>query len=558
MIGLEHSLRWGEVLAALALQLAVAAALWWRERWERSQVAGLYGMAVFLVSVALLRAGVGRVVGGYGTLVLLPVIWAALRNRRLELAFAVVGAAVVQLGPLVIDPGSYYPTSGWRGGALLIVIAGVLGATVLALVERVRTSERLHRLLAENSSDLVIRGSHDGVIRYASPASIALLGFAPEELMGSSIAELIHPDDRAGREERLALIDAAPHAGTRLARMRHRDGRWLWLEATVRPIRDAAGAVVERQYAYRDVTDRVQREEEQRALSRLATLIASGGDPAAVFDAVAEQVARLFDAIVGAVVRFDSDAGADAGRGQVVGEWTMPGTDPTGRSLDLTAPVTVSGVPWGAVGASFADGRVPDGLDRRLERFADLVSLAISNAQTLEELALQATTDAVTGLVNHRRFHERLHEELERALRYQHPLTLAVIDIDHFKRVNDTHRHQTGDRVLAEVAQQLAAQARIGDVVARVGGEEFAWLMPDTDVEGGRAAADRAREGISALTLPGALAVTVSAGICGFADDLDARALIGRADDALYAAKHAGRDRTLVYDDASSPERRAA
>ena len=558
MIGLEHSLRWGEVLAALALQLAVAAALWWRERWERSQVAGLYGMAVFLVSVALLRAGVGRVVGGYGTLVLLPVIWAALRNRRLELVFAVVGAAVVQLGPLVIDPGSYYPTSGWRGGALLIVIAGVLGATVLALVERVRTSERLHRLLAENSSDLVIRGSHDGVIRYASPASIALLGFAPQELVGSSIAELIHPDDRAGREERLALIDAAPHAATRLARMRHRDGRWLWLEATVRPIRDAAGAVVERQYAYRDVTDRVQREQEQRALSRLATLIASGGDPAAVFDAVAEQVARLFDAIVGAVVRFDSDAGADADRGQVVGEWTMPGTDPTGRSLDLTAPVTVSGVPWGAVGASFADGRVPDGLDRRLERFADLVSLAISNAQTLEELALQATTDAVTGLVNHRRFHERLHEELERALRYQHPLTLAVIDIDHFKRVNDTHGHQTGDRVLAEVAQQLAAQARIGDVVARVGGEEFAWLMPDTDVEGGRAAADRAREAISALTLPGDLAVTVSAGICGFADDLDARALIGRADDALYAAKHAGRDRTLVYDDASSPERRAA
>ena len=117
--------------------------------------------------------------------------------------------------------------------------------------------------------------------------------------------------------------------------------------------------------------------------------------------------------------------------------------------------MTVSGEPWGAVGASFADGRVPDGLDERLARFADLVSLAISNAQTLEELARQATTDAVTGLANHRRFHERLHEEIERALRYDHPLTLAVIDIDHFKRVNDTHGHQTGDRVLAEVAHQL-------------------------------------------------------------------------------------------------------
>jgi diguanylate cyclase (GGDEF)-like protein/PAS domain S-box-containing protein len=504
--------------------------------------------------VALLRAGVGRVVGGYGTLVLLPVIWAALRNRRLELVFAVGGAAVVQLGPLVIDPGSYYPTSGWRGGALLIVIAGVLGATVLALVERVRDSERLHRLLAENSSDLVIRGSRDGFIRYASPASIALLGYAPEELIGIKITQLIHPEDSVGREERLARIDSSPHVATRLARMRHRDGRWLWLEATVRPIRNAAGVVIERQYAYRDVTERVQREEEQGALSRLATLVASGGDPAAVFDAVAEQVARLFDATVGAVVRFD----ADADGGQIVGQWTMEGSEPPGRWLDLTATVTVSGVRWGAVGASFADGLVPDGLDERLARFADLVSLAISNAQTLEELARQATTDAVTGLANHRRFHERLREEIERALRYAHPLTLAVIDIDHFKRVNDTHGHQTGDRVLAEVAEQLAAQARTGDVVARVGGEEFAWLMPDTDVVGAVAAADRAREAIASLRPQDALSVTVSAGVCEFAPDLDAQSLLGCADDALYAAKRAGRDRTVVHTELDTPERRVA
>jgi integral membrane sensor domain MASE1 len=112
MIGLEHSVRWREVLAALALQLLVAAGLWWRERWEQSRLANLFGMMVFLVSVALLRDGVGRVVGGYGTLVLLPVIWAALRNRRLELVLAVAGAAVVQLGPLVIASGAYYPSSG--------------------------------------------------------------------------------------------------------------------------------------------------------------------------------------------------------------------------------------------------------------------------------------------------------------------------------------------------------------------------------------------------------------------------------------------------------------
>jgi len=207
---------------------------------------------------------------------------------------------------------------------------------------------------------------------------------------------------------------------------------------------------------------------------------------------------------------------------------------------------------------SAPDAVIPDGLDERLSRFADLVSLAIGNAQTLEELARQATTDAVTGLANHRRFHERLREEVERALRYEHALTLAMIDIDHFKRVNDTHGHQTGDRVLAAVAEALAAQARTGDVVARVGGEEFAWLMPDTDADGGLAVANRAREAIASLSPVPEVSITVSAGVCGLGPDLDAGALVRRADLALYAAKHAGRDRTIDYGALESPQRRAA
>jgi diguanylate cyclase (GGDEF)-like protein/PAS domain S-box-containing protein len=582
MIGLESSVRWGEVLAALVLQLVVGVALLWRERWQRSQSVSLLGMCLFLASVALLRDGVGRVVGGYGTLVLLPVIWAALRNRRTELLLAVAGAAVVQLGPVLVVGGPYYPDSGWRGGALLIVIAGVLGATVLALVERVRSSERLHRLLAENSSDLVIRGSREGIIRYASPAAVPMLGYSPADLVGKTIGELTHPEDQAGREERVRRIDAAPHTAIRLARMRHHDGRWLWLEATVRPIRDEGGMVIERQYAFRDVTDRVQRDEEQSALSRIATLVAAGADPAAVFDTVAEQLARLFDATTGAVVRFDLPTRT----GVTVGVWTAPGRESRACSLDLnadnvaarvfrtactarvdaecpdsshaaqrtsprggaiSAPVTVSGELWGAVGADFVDVPVPDGLEERLARFADLVSLAISNAQTLQTLAQQATTDPITGLANHRLFHERLGEEVERAHRYERSLTVAIIDIDHFKQFNDTYGHQTGDRVLAEVAAQLATEARTTDLVARIGGEEFAWIMPDTDERGGCAAADRARQAISSLHPSAAGSVTVSIGICSLADGLGRQELIHHADQALYAAKEAGRDRVALH-----------
>ncbi len=589
MIGLEPSVRWHEVLVALIIQVLIGVALWFRGRWQQSEIASLVGVCFFLVSVALLRDGVGRVVGGYGTLVLLPVIWAALRNRRIELVLAVAGAAVVQLGPVLVVGGPYYPASGWRGGALLIVIAGVLGAAVLALVERVRTSERLHRLLAENSSDLVVRASRDGIVRYASPAAVVVLGQVPDQLVGKTITELTHPDDQPGREERLRRIDASEHPATRLARMRHGDGRWLWLEATARAIRDGTGEVIERQYAFRDVTERIQREAEQRALSRIATLVATGADPSAVFDTVAEQLARLFDATTGAVVCFDPPTRT----GLMVGAWTVPGREAPARSLDLdaenaparvfrsartarsdaarargagasgdsrpaggavSAPVTVSGELWGAVGTAFADVPVPDGLEERLARFAELVSLAISNAQTLQKLARQATTDPVTGLANHRAFHERLAEEVERATRYERSLTLVIVDIDHFKRVNDTYGHQVGDRVLAEVAAQLAAEARAGDVVARIGGEEFAWLMPDTDPDGGDAAAHRARRAIAALHPEGAGSITVSAGVSALVGGLGSRELLRRADESLYAAKEAGRDRVYVHGAHPAPD----
>jgi len=108
------------------------------------------------------------------------------------------------------------------------------------------------------------------------------------------------------------------------------------------------------------------------------------------------------------------------------------------------------------------------------------------------ELARLATHDALTGLANHHRFHERLAEEIARGRRHGTPVSVAILDLDHFKQINSTCGHPAGDRVLAEVGARFRALTRAGEEMARVGGEEFAWILPATDGAGAYAAAERA------------------------------------------------------------------
>jgi diguanylate cyclase (GGDEF)-like protein len=221
----------------------------------------------------------------------------------------------------------------------------------------------------------------------------------------------------------------------------------------------------------------------------------------------------------------------------------------------VCAPIFVGGTLWGSAGAAFAAGtRFPAGAEERIARFAELIAVAIANAQARETLAHQAATDAVTGLANHRTFHERLRAEVERASRHGRALSLAVFDLDHFKQVNDTFGHLAGDAVLAAVALRLAAVARTGELVARIGGEEFAWLMPETTQDGACLAADRARRAIEATPFEVAGTLTVSAGVCSNEHARTAHELLNAADGALYGAKRGGRNTTLVYTQDLDPE----
>jgi len=167
----------------------------------------------------------------------------------------------------------------------------------------------------------------------------------------------------------------------------------------------------------------------------------------------------------------------------------------------------------------------------------------------------EASTDALTGLHNRREFEVAMVREIERARRLRVPLSLALVDIDLFKRINDQHGHDVGDRLLREVAGALKAGIRRSDVVARIGGEEFALVLLGTEPPGARVLLERLRQAVAALRVQAGaqgIGCTISIGLTDrMEEDADWATLYKRADQALYAAKQAGRDRVV---EAAAPE----
>jgi diguanylate cyclase (GGDEF)-like protein len=167
---------------------------------------------------------------------------------------------------------------------------------------------------------------------------------------------------------------------------------------------------------------------------------------------------------------------------------------------------------------------------------------------SIDELNRLSETDALTELMNRRAFNERLEQTIETAKRYHRPLCLVIADLDNFKRINDRFGHTAGDDVLVAFAQLLREQSRSVDAVARIGGEEFAIIMPESSVDHVLEYAERMRAATEARVRMQEETVTASFGIADAADcSYDSRALIAAADAALYAAKAAGRNRVLVH-----------
>ena len=212
--------------------------------------------------------------------------------------------------------------------------------------------------------------------------------------------------------------------------------------------------------------------------------------------------------------------------------------------------------------ARLAQGKLSHRVDiHRHDELGELAAAFNAMAGQIEanQAALQqlATRDGLTGLYNHHTCYVLLGDEIARAQRFKRPLSLLLLDVDHFKRVNDTHGHPAGDAVLRGLGELLIRQARAIDHVCRYGGEEITVILPETDLDAAARFAERLRAAVEAqpfdVDTGAPLRMTVSIGVASWPTHADnAQALVAAADAALYAAKQRGRNRVVCYEPASA------
>jgi diguanylate cyclase (GGDEF)-like protein/PAS domain S-box-containing protein len=471
---------------------------------------------------------------------------------------------------------TYTPDS--RDGAVqgFFVVVTDVTERVLADRRRQRDMDR-YRALARSVPGVFVL-LFDAELRYliAEGQELETFGYRAEELEGRRIQNVLKADLATELEPRYR----AALAGREVSWSRQIGHRTYRLKAgPVYSDEDATAGMV----VAVDVTERLQQQQVWEALHEIATAVARNAAPADISERVAAIVRQLFNVDSAAVVRFTGASSAEI----VAMAPTLPPTlsrhhifAPTDESATVrvavtgkpalvvyrpdggpvaeqmraggfqsaaAAPVRVRGSLWGVVSlTSKSRTGVTEAMMERLAQFAELVEIAIGNTEAWTDLELQATTDALSGLPNRRALEQHLAEQVALAGSRGTNLSAVVLDIDHFKRINDTYGHLRGDVVLAEVAARLRAAARAGEFVARFGGEEFVWLLPETNGAEALRAAERAREAIASQPFGDVGFLTISAGVCEQRDAV-AGSLLDCADRALYEAKSAGRNRTSRY-----------
>jgi diguanylate cyclase (GGDEF)-like protein/PAS domain S-box-containing protein len=410
---------------------------------------------------------------------------------------------------------------------------------------------RLYATIVEQSEDAIVVRGQDGGIAHWNAGAERLYGYTSEEAIGQPASFLI-PPDREGEEAELLARALRGESMRQLHTSRVcQDGHVVHVSLTMSPIRGPDGVILGVVGIARDITaeataqDRLLNNERQlydaQALAHVGSWEWDLREERPICSAELSRILGFRPGHRPTAAEFIAVAHPDDR--QAVRHHLIAARG--GRAGDFEYRIVRRD---GEV--RYVHGRQHTRVDEagRPSHIYGIVQDITERRRYESELERLATHDALTGLPNRRTFDARLAGELQRARRHRRNLCLAILDLDHFKQVNDTFGHQAGDSVLTLAASVMSSHVRGEELIARVGGEEFAWILSEADAPGAVAAVERCRGAVAAANFGEIGAVTLSGGVALASVDIDAETLFRRADEALYAAKRGGRNRVMVHD----------
>jgi diguanylate cyclase (GGDEF)-like protein/PAS domain S-box-containing protein len=552
-------------LASHALGMAIFATLTITARVEGRRLLGQPGRRAELAATLALIATVTYAVfwqTGFAMpfLIYPPLLLCIFRNRfgGFVLATTIIAVIATMGTSAGLGPFQFVADASHAQRALILqlflastCLIGFPIAAVLTerrvLAHRIAESERNYRLLADNTSDLIGRVSADGKRIYISPSATMLLGWSQAEF-AEPRWDLVHPDDAANVRRVFDGVLATGEAANALFRMRHKDGRYLWIDIEYRRVPgEHAGDPPAIVYFGRDVTARF---DAQRAIGRNQRRLRAITDnlPAFVLHVDSQQRYTFVNAHTGRMLGIEPKSMIGRSVREVMGT-DIHAEIESHMQAAFRGETTKFEIERDFHGRHqhFQCTYVPDiGEDGAINGLY-AVSFDISQLKQAErELERLARNDPLTGLANRLHFNERVELAIARQQRHRKALALLYLDIDHFKQINDSRGHAAGDAVLREFSRRLTGCVRATDFAARLGGDEFVVLVEDLEAEDApQMIAAKLVEQMSESIIAGGapLYATTSIGIALCRDAVSsADDLLHRADQALYSAKAAGRN----------------
>ena len=421
--------------------------------------------------------------------------------------------------------------------------------------ELLRLSEARYRAIVEDQTDLVCRFLPNGTLTFTNEAYCHYFGHPCEEMLATSFIPMVPKEDWDYVMAQMAICNADHPINTYQHRVIRPDGAVRWVQWIDRAILDEDNALIELQSVGRDVTEqRLAEEALRQSEERYRRIVQTAQEGIWQIDAancttfvnarMAEMLGYTGEEMVGKSLFTFMD---EEWRNTAMGGNSEGYLPERAEQHDLKFRRRDGSELWALISTNSI-------LDEQ-GRYAGALAMVadITDRKRMEEtLRRLATQDSLTGLFNRRYFFAVAKREFQRSQRYGHPLALLLLDIDYFKRINDSYGHRAGDQVLRTVAGVLREGLRQVDIPCRYGGEEFVMLLPETPLDTATAVALRLGATLAETPIPtekGPVPVTVSIGVAALlnGENLTLDLLLERADQAMYGAKQAGRNRVQVW-----------